>query len=115
MVGAIGSHFDLGSVCEGIPGLLGAGAKICSVGVPSVCAGEGVDIDVDSGAEASCLPASTGAETYPLHEMTLSMCGGHHVAVSTQDLSRCGWETVFFAHCGDAYFVRKASGSVLGI
>ena len=28
---------------------------------------------------------------------------------STQDLSRCGWETVFPVDCGNAYFVRKAS------
>ena len=30
--------------------------------------------------------------------------------LSTQDLSRCGWETVFTADCGNAYLVRKASG-----
>ena len=29
--------------------------------------------------------------------------------LSTQDLSRCGWETVFPTGCGNAYFVRKAS------
>ena len=29
--------------------------------------------------------------------------------MSTQDLSRCGWETVFPADCGNAYLVRKAS------
>ena len=29
--------------------------------------------------------------------------------LSTQDLSRCGWETVFFGDCGNAYLVRKAS------
>ena len=29
--------------------------------------------------------------------------------LSTQDLSRCGWETVFPAVCGNAYIVRKAS------
>ena len=29
--------------------------------------------------------------------------------LSTQDLSRCCWEAVFPAGCGDAYFVRKAS------
>ena len=111
--------------------------------------GEFVDIEVDSGAEMSCLPASIGADAYPLHEPRLSMCGGHHVAaggsklhelgarilglevgdvrgdvvnllvrfrvmdigkalLSTQGLSRCGWETVFPADCGDAYLVRKA-------
>ena len=31
--------------------------------------------------------------------------------LSTQDLSRCGWETVFPADCGNAYFVRKASNT----
>ena len=29
--------------------------------------------------------------------------------LSTQDLSRCGWETVFPADRGNAYLVRKAS------
>ena len=38
-VGAIGSDFDLGSVSEGIPEPRSAGAKICTVGVPSVCVG----------------------------------------------------------------------------
>ena len=31
--------------------------------------------------------------------------------LSTQNLSRCGWETVFTADCGNAYFVRKASNT----
>ena len=31
--------------------------------------------------------------------------------LSTQDLSRCGWETVFPADCGNAYLVRKASNT----
>ena len=31
--------------------------------------------------------------------------------LSTQDLSRCGWETVFPAGCGDAYLIRKASNT----
>ena len=72
--------FDLDSVSQGVREPRGAGVEICSVGVPSVCAGEVVDIEVDSGAEVSCLSASIGADTYPLHETTLSMCGGHHVA-----------------------------------
>ena len=91
-----------------------------------------------------------GADTCPLHETRLGMCGGHHVAagggklhelgarilgleaanvrgdvvnllvrfrvmnigkalLSTQDLSCCGWETVFPADSGNAYLVRKAS------
>ena len=127
----------------------GAGEKICSMDAPNVHEGESVDIEIDSGAEVSCLPVNIGADTNPLHETRLSMCGGHHVAavaanselgarilgleaanvrgdvvnllvrfrvmnigkalLSTQDLSRCGWETVFLAGCGDAYLVRKAS------
>ena len=31
--------------------------------------------------------------------------------LSTQELSLCGWETVFPADCGNAYFVRKAPGT----
>ena len=31
--------------------------------------------------------------------------------LSTQDLSSCGWETVFLADCGNAYLVRKASNT----
>ena len=31
--------------------------------------------------------------------------------LSTQDLRRCGWETVIPADSGDAYLVRKASGT----
>ena len=48
--------------------------------VPNVREGESVDIKIDSGAEVSCLPVNVGADTYPLHETRLSMCGGHHVA-----------------------------------
>ena len=111
---------------------------------------ESVGVEIDSGAEVSCLPANIGADTYPVHETRLSMCGGHHVAagggklhelgarnlgleaanvrgdvvnllvrfrvmnigkalLSTQDLSRCGWETVFSADCGNPHLVREAS------
>ena len=106
-----------------------------------------VDIGIDSGAEVSCLPVNMGADTYPLHETMLSMCGGHHVAagggklhelgarilgleaadvrgdvvnlwrfrvmnigkalLSKQDLSRCGWETVFPADTGNACLTRN--------
>ena len=117
---------------------------------PNVREGESVDIEIDSGAEVSCLPVNIGADTYPVHETRLSICGGHHDAagggklhelgarilgleaanvrgdvvnllvrfrvmkigkalLSTQDLSRCGWETVFPADCGNTYFVREAS------
>ena len=150
MVGPIGSYFDIGSVSEGTLEPRGADEKICSMGAPSVREGESVDIEIDSGAEVSCLPANIGADTHPVHETRLSMVGGHHVAAgsgklhepgdrilvleagdvrgdvvnllvrfrvmnigkaltSTQDIGRCGWETVFPADCGDAYLVRKAS------
>ena len=33
--------------------------------------------------------------------------------LSTQDLSSCGWETVFPAGCGDAYLIRKASNNLV--
>ena len=36
--------------------------------------GEFVDIEIDAGAEVSCLPASIGADTCPPHETRLSMC-----------------------------------------
>ena len=152
MVGAIGSYFDLVSVSEWSLELRGENEGICSVGTASVCEGDVVDIEIDSGAEVSCLPSNIGADTYPLHETRLSMCGGHHVAagggklhelgarilgletddvrgnmvnllvrfrvmeigkalLSTQDLSRCGWETVFPAGCGDAHLIRKASNT----
>ena len=79
-VGAIGSHFDLGSVSEGTLELRGADEKICSMGAANVREGEFVDIEVDTGAEVSCLPANIGADTYPLHETRLNVCGVHHVA-----------------------------------
>ena len=40
--------------------------------------GGSVDIDIDSGAEGSCLPSNIGADTYPLHETKFSMYGSHH-------------------------------------
>ena len=90
VVGAIGSYFDLGSVSEGIPEPRDAGDEICSVGIPSVREGEFVDIEVDSGAEVSCLLASIGADTYPLHETRFSMSGGHHVAAGGGKLHELG-------------------------
>ena len=38
----------------------------------------------------SCLPASIGADTYPLHETRLSMRGGHHVAAGGGKLHELG-------------------------
>ena len=51
---------------------------------------ESVDIEIDSGAEVSCLPANIGADTYPLDETRLSMCGGHHVAAGGGKLHEVG-------------------------
>ena len=135
MVGSVETYFDVGTVSEVTIEPRSAGEKICSMDAPNVREGESVDIEIDSGAEVSCLLVNIGADTYPLHETRLSMCGGHHVAasggklyelgarilgleaadaqgdvvnllvrfrvmnigkalLSTQDLSRCGWETV---------------------
>ena len=150
MVGSVGSYFDVGCMSELTLEPRGADEKICSTGAPKVREGEPVDIEINSGAEVSCLPVNIGADTYPLHETRFNMCGGHHVAagggklhelgvrilgleaanvrgdvvnllvrfrvmnigkalLSTQDLSRCEWETVFPVDCGNAYLVRKAS------
>ena len=113
MVGAIGSFSDFDSVSEGIPEPRDGGAKICSVGVPSVCAEESVDIEVDSGAEV--LGARIlGLEAGDVRGDVVNLLVRFRVMdigkalLSTQDLSWCGWETVFPADCGDASFVRKA-------
>ena len=55
MVGSVGSYFDVGSVSEVILEPRGADEKICSMGAPNVREGESVDIEIDSGAEVSCL------------------------------------------------------------
>ena len=90
MVGSVGSYFDVGSVREVTLEPRGADEKICSVDAPNVREGESVDIEVDSAAEVSCLPANIGADTYPLHETRLSMCGGHHVAAGVGKLHELG-------------------------
>ena len=70
--------------------LRGENEEICSVGTASVREGDVVDIEIDSGAEVSCLPSNIGADTYPLHETKLSMCGGHHVAAGGGKLHELG-------------------------
>ena len=80
MVGSVGSYFDVGSVSEVTLEPRGADWKICSMSAPNVREGESVDIEIDSGAEESYLLANIGADTYPLYETRLSMCGGCHVA-----------------------------------
>ena len=60
------------------------------MGAPNVRDGESVDIEIDSSAEVSCLPANIGADTYPLHETRLSMVGGHHVAAGGGKLHELG-------------------------
>ena len=52
--------------------------------------GESVDIEIDSGAEVSCLLANIRADTFPLHETRLSMVGGHHVAAGDGKLHELG-------------------------
>ena len=75
---------------EGIPEPRGADEKISSMDAPSVREGESVDIEIDSGAEVSCLPVNIGADTYPLHETGLSMFGSHHVAAGSGKLHELG-------------------------
>ena len=70
MVGSVGSFFGVGSVSEVTLEPRGADENICSTGAPNVREGESVDIEIDSGAEVSCLPLNIGADTYPLHETT---------------------------------------------
>ena len=77
MVGSVGSYFDVGSMSEMTFEPRGADEKICSTGAPDVREAESVDIEIDSGVGVSCLPLNIGADTYPLHETRLSMCGGH--------------------------------------
>ena len=79
MDGSVGSYFDVGSVSEVTPEPRSADEKVCSMDTPNVREGESVDIEIDSGADVSCLPVNIGADTYPLRETRLSMCGGHHV------------------------------------
>ena len=67
----------------------GADVK-CSLGAPTAREGESVDIEIESGAEVSCFPANIGADTYPLHETRLSICGGHHVAAGGGKLQDLG-------------------------
>ena len=80
MVGSVESYFDVASVSEVILEPRGEGEKICSMDAPNVREDESFDIEINSGAEVSDLPVNISADTYPLHEMRLSMCGGHHVA-----------------------------------
>ena len=58
MVGAIGSYFNLVSVSEWTAELRGENEGICPVGTSSVCEGGFVDVEIDSGAEVSCLPSN---------------------------------------------------------
>ena len=67
-----------------------SGVEIWSVGYPSGCAGEVVDNEVDSGAAVSSLPVCVDADSFPLHETKLSMCGGHHMAARGRKLHGLG-------------------------
>ena len=78
MVGSVES-FNLGNIGN-MRRVTFEDEKVCSMGVSIVREGESVDIEIDSGAEVSCLPVNIGADTYPLHETKLSMRRGYHVA-----------------------------------
>ena len=58
MVGSVGSYFDVGSVSDVTLEARGADENICSMGAPDVREGESVYIEIDSGAEVSCLRTS---------------------------------------------------------
>ena len=79
MVGSVGSCFDVGSVSEVTLEPRGADEKICSMSASNVREGESV-----------CLPANIDADTYPLHETRVSVCGGHHVAAGGGELPGLG-------------------------
>ena len=66
MVLSVESFFDVGSVSEVTIEPKGAGEKICSMDAPNAREGESVDIEIDSGAEVSCLLVNIGADIYPL-------------------------------------------------
>ena len=85
MVESVGSYSDVGSVSEVTLEPRGADEKICSMGE-----GESVHIEIDSGAEVSCLPANIGADTYSVHETWISMCGRHHLAAGGGKLHELG-------------------------
>ena len=61
MVGLVASNFH-GSVSEVTLEPRGTEENICSMSAPNVREGESVDIEIDSGAEVSCLPR-TSAQT----------------------------------------------------
>ena len=65
IVGSVGSYFDVGSVSEVTREPRGADEKICSMGAPNVREGELVDIEIDSGAEVSCIFVNIGADGLP--------------------------------------------------
>ena len=65
----MGSHFVVGSVSEVPLEPKSADEKICSMGAPIVREGGTVDIEIDSGAEVSCLLVNIGADTYPLQRV----------------------------------------------
>ena len=58
LVGSVGSYFDFGSVSEATREPRGADENICSMGASNVLELKSVDIEIDSGADVSCLPAN---------------------------------------------------------
>ena len=80
MVGSVGSYFHVGSVSEVTLEPRGADENICSLGA-SKREGESVNIDIDSGAEVSCLPV------HRRRYVSAARAETQHVWRS----SRCGW------------------------
>ena len=82
MVGLVESYFDVGSVNEVTLEPRSAGENICSMAAPNVREGESVDIEIDSGAEVSCLPRE-----HRRRHVSTAPDEAQHVWRSP----RCGW------------------------
>ena len=73
---------DVGSVSEVTFEPSGADETICSMGGPNVREGESLDIEIDSGAEVSCLPFE-----HRCRHVSTARDAAQHVWRSP----RCGW------------------------
>ena len=71
-----------------------------------MCEGEIVDVEVDSGAEAGNVRCDVVNLLVRFRVMDIGKA-----LLSTHDLCRSSWETVFSEDCSDVYLVRKASGT----
>ena len=82
MVGSVGSYFDFGSESEVTLQPRCADEKICSMGAPTMREGESIEIEIDSGADVSCLPVNDRRR-----HVSTARDEAQHVWRSP----RCGW------------------------